>query len=93
LKKFAISDIHGCNRTFNEVLQKTGLNKDDQLFLLGDYIDRGPDSKGVIDTIFNLQNEGYQVHCLRGNHEQMLMDAWQKNDFHYTRRWLMHGGA
>lgn len=93
MRKFAISDIHGCNRTFKEVLQKIGLNKDDQLFLLGDYIDRGPDSKGVIDTIFDLQNEGYQVHCIKGNHEQMLMDVWQKNDLHYTRRWLMHGGA
>lgn len=93
MRKFAISDIHGCNRTFKETLQKIGLNKDDQLFLLGDYIDRGPDSKGVIDTILDLQDKGYQVHCLRGNHEQMLLDAWLKNDFNYTRRWLIHGGA
>lgn len=93
MRRFVISDIHGCNKTFNEALDKIGLNKEDQLYLLGDYIDRGPDSKGVIDTIFHLQDNGYDIKCLKGNHEQMLIDAWHKMDFSYTRRWLFHGGA
>lgn len=93
MKRFVISDIHGCNKTFNKALEQISFSKDDQLFLLGDYIDRGPDSKGVIDTIFKLQENGFDVKCLKGNHEQMLLDAWKKMDFSYTRRWLIHGGA
>jgi serine/threonine protein phosphatase 1 len=76
MKKYAIGDIHGCNKTFNALLETVKFSKDDELYLLGDYIDRGPDSKGVLDTIFNLRRKGYKVHCLRGNHEQMLIDAY-----------------
>lgn len=74
-RSFCISDIHGCARTFRALLDKVALTKDDHLFLLGDYINRGPDSKGVLDMIMNLQHQGYHVHVLRGNHEQMLLDA------------------
>lgn len=77
MRQIAITDIHGCNRTFRSLLNKIGLNKEDELFLLGDYIDRGPDSKGVIDTIFKLMDDGFQVTCLRGNHEQMFLDISQ----------------
>ncbi len=74
MTRFAISDIHGCVQTFKALLQKINFTKQDELFLLGDYIDRGPDSRGVIDHIWDLQNEGFKVNCLRGNHEQMLLD-------------------
>jgi len=74
VRKFAISDIHGTRRTFLALLDKIQLTTADELYLLGDYIDRGPDSKGVIDEIWQLQAAGYQVHCLRGNHEQLLLD-------------------
>jgi len=74
-RQFCISDIHGCSSTFQALLDKIGLSKDDHLFLLGDYIDRGPDSKGVLDIIIKLMNDGFNVHPLRGNHEQMLLDA------------------
>ena len=46
--------------------------KNDQLFLLGDYIDRGQDSKGVIDYIIELQKE-FQVFPIRGNHEENIL--------------------
>jgi serine/threonine protein phosphatase 1 len=75
MRRFAISDIHGCLRTFESLLECLSLEKEDQLFLLGDYIDRGPDSKGVIDCIIALRERGQQVFCLRGNHEQMLLNA------------------
>ncbi len=78
MARYAISDIHGCARTFAALLSKIGLNQSDELFLLGDYIDRGPDSKGVLDLIFSLKKEGYNIICLRGNHEQMLLDALDK---------------
>lgn len=73
MKKFAISDIHGCRKTFVALLDKIAFSKNDKLYLLGDYVDRGPDSKGVLDEIFQLQKNGYTVRCLRGNHEEILL--------------------
>jgi len=89
-RRFAISDIHGCLITFKALLQKIDLKKEDDLFLLGDYIDRGKDSKGVIDHIWYLQKEGFRIHCLRGNHEQMMLDAKIHND--KEPMWLRNGG-
>ena len=75
--RFAIGDVHGCSQTLETLVwQKLKLQPEDQLFFLGDYIDRGPDSVGVLDFIIGLQTAGYQVYPLRGNHEQMLLDAW-----------------
>lgn len=77
-RRFAISDIHGCNKTFEALLTKIDLQPKDQLFLLGDFVNRGNDSIGVIKTILNLQEAGYQVYCLRGNHEQMILDVLRR---------------
>lgn len=81
MRKIAISDIHGCLLTFQALLDKIALSTSDELYLLGDYIDRGPDSKGVIDQIFKLRDEGYQVHCLKGNHEFGLINALSDSGF------------
>ena len=90
-RKIAISDIHGCNKTFQKLLFETlNLQKNDQLYLLGDYIDRGPDSKGVLDTIQNLITNGYYVRCLLGNHEQLLLQAYNEPDS--ASLWLRNGG-
>ena len=88
---FAISDIHGCSYTFYEMLNKIGLNKNDELYLLGDFIDRGPYSRMVLDKIMLLKAEGYQLHCLRGNHEQMMLEAPHSDEF--AAIWLRNGGS
>lgn len=90
-REITISDIHGCYKTFKQIVEKkVKLTKEDTLYLLGDYIDRGPDSKAVVDYILRLQKNGYEVHCLRGNHEQMLLDAIHNtND---VRLFMMNGG-
>jgi serine/threonine protein phosphatase 1 len=76
MRKYAISDIHGCAMTFQAMVeQQLKLTRRDELFLLGDYIDRGPNSKGTLDYIIQLQEAGYQVHCLRGNHEDLMLDS------------------
>lgn len=77
--RYAISDIHGCPKTFRLALETINFSREDELFLLGDYIDRGPDSQGVIDFIWELEADGHQLVCLRGNHEQMLLDHHYKN--------------
>ena len=74
-KRWAIADIHGCCKTFKTLIDKIALTQDDQLFLLGDYISRGPHSVGVIDFILELQNNQYQVFPLKGNHEDMLLKS------------------
>jgi serine/threonine protein phosphatase 1 len=91
MRRFAISDIHGCARTFGALLNKINLSPVDELFLLGDFIDRGPDSKGVFDKIIQLKNLGYKIHCTLGNHEEMLLQAL-KNSRDIEYMWRMNGG-
>lgn len=74
-RRLVISDIHGCIRTFEALLDRIQLRREDHLYLLGDYINKGPSSHGVIDRILHLLERGYQVFPLRGNHEQMLLTA------------------
>ena len=90
MRQFAISDIHGHLKTFKALLHRLDFTVHDELFLLGDFIDRGPDSKGVIDHVEELMATGHRVHCLRGNHEQMVLDAEFGNDT--WRAWLKYGG-
>ena len=74
-KRYVISDIHGCYNTFKRLVEEViGLTKSDWLFLLGDYIDRGPSSKDVLDYILDLKESGYSLFPLRGNHEDDLLD-------------------
>ena len=73
-RKILVGDIHGCLATFLKLLNQVKLNIElDKLYLLGDYVDRGPNSKGVIDEIISLKEKGYIVYPIRGNHEQMLI--------------------
>jgi len=71
-RRFVIGDIHGCLKTFEALVSQFQFTENDQLFLLGDYINRGPDSLGVIAFIRELQKK-FEVYPLRGNHEQMLL--------------------
>ncbi len=71
----AIGDIHGCIDKLETLITRIDVSEQDTLVFLGDYIDRGPDPKGVVDLVLNLQREcAGQVICLRGNHEEMFLD-------------------
>lgn len=75
--RWVIPDIHGCHNTLKSLIEhRINLSKTDAVYFLGDYIDRGPDSKGVIDFIMSLQNNGYEVRYLRGNHEDYCIKSW-----------------
>jgi serine/threonine protein phosphatase 1 len=74
---YAIGDVHGCSATLEKMLLKLAPEREDSIYFLGDYIDRGPDSKGVIDAILRLRADGYNVFTLRGNHEQLFIDSDQ----------------
>jgi len=78
-RRLVITDIHGCNKTFGKLLKKVGLTANDQLFLLGDFINRGPRSKQVLDRVLALLDDGYSVFPLMGNHEENLLHIAAKN--------------
>jgi serine/threonine protein phosphatase 1 len=73
MARYAIGDIHGCYKSFDALLERIALTRADEVYLLGDYIHRGPSSLKVIERILYLQKEGYQIKCLLGNHEEMAM--------------------
>ena len=78
MARYASTDLHGCLVTFRHLLEHTlQLQPTDELYLLGDYVNKGPNSRGVLDYLMALPAHGYQVHCLRGNHDQELLDAAQ----------------
>lgn len=80
-RRLVISDIHGCSKTLRVLIEdKVIPTKTDQLFFLGDYIDRGPDSAGVLDYIIQLRDMGYNLFLLRGNHEENLLNAAKEYD-------------
>lgn len=88
---FIVGDIHGCSKTFRKLLlEKIEIRITDKIYCLGDYVDRGPDSKGVIDFILQLREQGYRIHTLRGNHEQMMLTS-EKNKSSKDL-WRMNGG-
>lgn len=72
MRRFVIGDIHGCSKALQSLVDEIAPTRDDTLIFLGDYIDRGPDSRGVIDLIVHLTRQT-RVIALRGNHEVMLM--------------------
>lgn len=74
---YAIGDIHGCASRLETLLDRLDIDaRNDRLVFVGDYIDRGPDSKDVVDIILDLMERIDQVVCLLGNHEQMFLDYY-----------------
>jgi serine/threonine protein phosphatase 1 len=74
-KIFAIGDIHGCHSKLVALLGRIPIDKSrDTLVFLGDYINRGPDSKKVVDTLLHLKASYGHVVFLMGNHEQALLE-------------------
>jgi serine/threonine protein phosphatase 1 len=90
----AVGDLHGMSDKLDALLanitdwRRSATGSDVRLVFLGDYIDRGPDSAGVITRIRALQAEG--AIALRGNHEQMLIDALESDDA--MQLFLTNGG-
>lgn len=74
-RRLVIPDIHGCYQTLLGLMDQVNPDKNDQIYFLGDYIDRGPASGKVLDYMLYLINSEYPVFPLRGNHEQMLLDV------------------
>ena len=92
---YAIGDIHGCNTELKLLLDKVldDVVSGDIIVFVGDYCDRGPNTKEVIDTVINLRKnmkkQGIDVITLMGNHEKMWLDYI---DGIHESLWLTNGG-
>jgi serine/threonine protein phosphatase 1 len=71
---YAIGDIHGCLEPLRRLMDQIHVSEMDEVVFIGDYVDRGPDSKGVIDYLLTLQG---RYTFLMGNHERMFLDFLQ----------------
>ncbi|CAM9973274.1 unnamed protein product, partial [Chrysoparadoxa australica] len=76
--RWVIGDIHGCFQTYQALLNKINLQKEDQLFLLGDYINKGPQSLEVIEVIMSSKKN---VFPLLGNHDKKLLEYYIRPTF------------
>ncbi len=87
---YCISDLHGCYDEFMALLGKINFSEDDTLYVLGDAIDRGPDSVKCLKYIMGASN----INMLAGNHERMMIDALTgDDDIGCVDNWLANGGT
>lgn len=87
---FAVGDIHGCLKALETLAAEVPFRPDDVLVTLGDYVDRGPDSRGVLDWLIQRYDRGTLI-PLRGNHDQMM--AYAPSDPEMNNLWLSIGGV
>lgn len=101
---WAIGDIHGHNMSLKSLIQKIDPKpEEDLLVILGDLVDRGPDTKGVFDYLMELERQGIDMIVLRGNHDDMMLRAYHEEINHsgllkfikrdqVKKTWLNMGG-
>jgi len=105
MRTWVIPDVHGCLLTLRTLVEDLiGLKHDDALIFLGDVIDRGPASKGVIDYIMKLSDSGFKTTVIKGNHEEYMAkvfrDEQNKSGVRKMlglksgsyKEWMMYGG-
>ena len=94
-RAYAIGDVHGRNDLLCKLLSQiqehaaNASSAEKILVLLGDYVDRGPTSKAVIDTLLGLDWPGWKFVFLRGNHDQAVLDFLA--DANFYRAWRSYG--
>jgi serine/threonine protein phosphatase 1 len=88
-RTIAIGDVHGCSAALDALLEAIRPRPDDCIVTLGDYINRGPDSRGVIERLIDLEKRCRLV-ALLGNHDQTLLDVRSGK---YPIEWLLDMGG
>ena len=90
-RRFVIGDVHGCFNTLTNLLFNIlNININDEIYFLGDYIDRGPRSKEVLDLLLSLLEKEYHIFPISGNHETLMLNynLSPANE----QLWLVNGG-
>lgn len=85
---YVISDIHGQFSLFEKMLDKIKFSETDNLYILGDIIDRGPENIKMIEKVFSTPN----IHMIMGNHEQMALNYFTYHDSYDREMWFNNGG-
>jgi serine/threonine protein phosphatase 1 len=89
-KIFIVGDVHGCLEMLKRLMDSIGWSPEtDRLIFLGDFIDRGTQSRGVIDYVIEVSKLSERVECLMGNHERILLDFLDGKD---TNTFFLNGG-
>src|SRR4029077_4744129 len=89
VRYLAIGDIHGCFDALKTLEEFVPIQADDVVVTLGDYVNRGPNSRAVLDWLIARKQSGKLV-ALRGNHEVMMLAAQDSDEA--FRAWLGYGG-
>lgn len=102
-KSWVIGDVHGCDKSLKALVEERIVpSRGDELIFLGDYIDRGPGSRQVLDYIIELEDK-FEVKAIMGNHEISMIEAyhgefnmkssfWKKPKNHKKLAWFSYGG-
>jgi len=90
MRTIAITDIHGELDKLNSLLNKLNLTPDDTIVFMGDYIDRGLNSKGVIDRVIELGNFCNCIY-LKGSHEYAYLHSLKNEDYYKFLFWTYGG--
>jgi serine/threonine protein phosphatase 1 len=88
-RHLAIGDIHGCINALTSLVDFVEFRQDDTIITLGDYVDRGPNSRAVLDLVLEL-GKNHKLVSLRGNHEIMMLDSREKKSWFHA--WMKYGG-
>jgi serine/threonine protein phosphatase 1 len=86
MRTLVIGDIHGCFTALQTLEREMDFTDEDQLITLGDYVDRGPDSKAVLDWLIARRHRGGKLIALKGNHEILMM--WAREDSQSQKSWM-----
>ena len=91
---YAIGDVHGCYdllRQAMDAIARHSRARPHHIVLLGDYVDRGDDPCRTVSFLMSLQRQS-ALTCLKGNHEQMLLDCVDTRSPQRLQAWMRHGG-
>ena len=95
---YAVGDLHGCARLMEAMIEAIDADitrqgrETAQVVFLGDYVDRGEESRGVLEGLYRFHGDmPEQITCLMGNHEKMMLDFLDRPE-ERGRRWLRYGG-
>jgi len=91
MKQYAIGDIHGNFKILRSALDWIEEQEVGEVVLLGDYIDRGPNSKEVVDLLIGGPPINWKWTIIKGNHEDLAVDAY-KNEQVELDQWIINGG-
>lgn len=86
---YVMSDIHGQDKTFHEMLKKIEFSQNDMLYILGDVIDRGEGGINILQYIMSQSN----IRLLIGNHEHMMCEYYRTGLMHDAALWMQNGGG